>query len=61
MPRPGLNRDWPDIQYSSTDQTAVPVACPIRWSATDFHGHSRTAWQAFRPGSMHVQLIGEEP
>jgi hypothetical protein len=29
---------------------AVPLACPMRWSAENCHGHSRTTPQASRPG-----------
>ena len=39
---------------------AVPLACPMRWSAEGCHGNSRTALQASRPGLTHVSRAAEE-
>jgi hypothetical protein len=39
---------------------AVPLACPMRWSAEGCHGHSRTTPQASRPGLTHVSQLAEE-
>ncbi len=43
-----------------TDSTAVPLACPVRWSTEGHHGQSRTAPQALRPGLTHVGHVVEE-
>jgi hypothetical protein len=43
-----------------TDQKAVPLACPMRWSTEDCHGHSRTTSQASRPGLTQVSQLPEE-
>jgi hypothetical protein len=43
-----------------TDQKAVPLACPMRWSTEGHHGHSRTALQVSRPGLTHVGKVAEE-
>ena len=39
---------------------AVPLACPMRWSAEGCHGHSWTTPQASRSGLTHVSYAAEE-
>jgi len=39
---------------------AVPLTCPMRWSAEGCHGHYRTTPQASRPGLTHVSRVAEE-
>ena len=39
----------------------VPVTCPIERQITGTGGDSWTARQAFRPGFMQVEPIGEHP
>ena len=39
---------------------AVPLACPMRWSAEGCHGHPRTTPQASRPGLTQVSRVADE-
>jgi hypothetical protein len=39
---------------------AVPLACPMRWSAKVCHGHSRPTPQASRPGLTHLSRGAQE-
>ena len=39
---------------------AVPLTCPMRWSAEGCHGHSRTTPQASRSGLANLSRVPEE-
>jgi hypothetical protein len=55
MPIIRVDQDAADLKV-----LAVPLACPMRWSAEGSHGHSRTTPQASRPSLTHVSRVAEE-